>query len=136
MSFLPQIRFKQQSLPVLVTAVARLTDCKGHLLNLVKLTLLHRELVVHAAPVAHSVVLAPASTSVRRVAIPVQGILARVNAMHRQLVVVVAHVDQVLLVVVTCLSLVLPRRSTYMFAWSTLCFGASSSTDVVRMSWT
>jgi hypothetical protein len=135
MSFLPQIRFKQQSLPV---PVARLTDCKGHLLNLVKLTLLHRELVVHAAPVVHSVVLAPATTSIRRVAIPVQGILARVNAMHRQLVVVVAHVDQVLLVVVTCLSLVLPRRSTlaYMFAWSTRCLGASSSTDVVRMSWT
>ncbi len=117
MSFLLQVRFKQQSLPVLVPAVARLTDCKGHLLNLVKMTWLHRELVVHAALVANSVVLAPASTSIRRVANPVQGILARVNVMHRQLVVVVGHVDQVLVLVlvVTCLLLAFSRPSTCMY---------------------
>jgi hypothetical protein len=105
MSFLPQVRFNQQSLPGLVVpAVARLTDCKGHLLNLVKMTWPHRELVVHAAPVANSVVLVPDSTSIRRVAGPVQGILVRVNVMDRQLVVAVVHVDQVL--VATCLVLV------------------------------
>ncbi len=82
MSFIPQVPFRQQSLDL--PAVARLTDCWDHpFKQIVKMTWRHRERVLHAVLVAYYVVFAPAFTSIRRVAKPVQGILARVNVMHR-----------------------------------------------------